>query len=340
MSNSTPASLRKPAVSVIIPVYNVAPFLAEAVESLLNQTLEDLEIVLVEDGSTDGSQDIVSRYADHDKISVVAHPANRGLSAARNSGIAQARGEYIGFLDGDDWADPDMYRTMYASAVQHHADVVKCGFLAVSEGQIVATRLPPYPHNEALDQVALAPTYLEAHQSKRYWFSPLYLLRRKFLTDRHICFDESIPFGEDTIFNLRATREASAFVALGQPLYKVRQRSGSMTSAPRADRVELLQRQYEGIRSYYEHAGLWETSGPDVHSYILQTSLPESVFNTKRLSSSRRDFSRRLRFMSQAPFIQEALRDRKATTENHKQYWLRLLLRSKAYALASVLLYR
>lgn len=113
-------------LSIIIPVYNVAAWLPETVESVLAQTFRDFELILVDDGATDGSGAICDRYAQQDSRVQVIHQKNAGVSAARNAGVAAAKGEYIGFTDSDDIIERDMYAVMMALAEKHNADVVQC----------------------------------------------------------------------------------------------------------------------------------------------------------------------------------------------------------------------
>lgn len=106
-------------VSIIVPVYNVKDYLERAIKSLINQTLKEIEIILIDDGSTDGSQDICDKYSQEDDRVVVIHQKNGGVSAARNNGISIARGEYIGFMDSDDYVESDMYEVLYNNAIQN-----------------------------------------------------------------------------------------------------------------------------------------------------------------------------------------------------------------------------
>ena len=112
-----PAKERPIKVSVIIPVYNTAPYLERCLDSAINQTLKDIEIICVNDGSTDNSLKILQKYAKKDKrIKVVDLKTNRGVSNARNIGISIAQGEFIGFLDSDDFIDPGWYENLYAQS--------------------------------------------------------------------------------------------------------------------------------------------------------------------------------------------------------------------------------
>ena len=117
-------------LSVIVPVYNVEPYLAECVDSLLGQTLSDMEIILVDDGSKDRSGEICDRYAAErpDKIRCL-HTQNGGQGRARNLALPLAQGEYVGFVDSDDWVKPDMYKKLLDRAEATGADIVVCDFL-------------------------------------------------------------------------------------------------------------------------------------------------------------------------------------------------------------------
>ena len=114
-------------VSVIVPVYNVKELLPECLDSLINQTLEDMEILVVDDGSTDGSTEIVKSYAEKypDKIKAF-YKENGGQAEARNLALLHAQGEYLGFVDSDDWVDLEMYNEMYEKAKAENADIVIC----------------------------------------------------------------------------------------------------------------------------------------------------------------------------------------------------------------------
>ena len=119
---------KMPKISVIVPVYKVEPYLHRCVDSIINQTYQNLEIILVEDGSPDNCPQICDEYAQQDSRIKVIHQENNGLSAARNAGLDIATGNYIAFVDSDDYIDPDMYETMLNIMSEHNADIVECGY--------------------------------------------------------------------------------------------------------------------------------------------------------------------------------------------------------------------
>lgn len=122
-------------ISVIVPVYKVEQYLKKCVDSILAQTFQDIEIILVDDGSPDSSGKICDDYAKADSRVRVIHKENGGLSSARNAGIDAARGKYLGFIDSDDYIAPDMYELLHTNLVKEHADLSICGIYHVYEGK-------------------------------------------------------------------------------------------------------------------------------------------------------------------------------------------------------------
>lgn len=116
-------------ISVIIPAYNLEQYLAICLDSLLKQTYQELELIVVDDGSTDGTGEIADRYAETDSRIRVVHKENGGVSSARIAGLRAASGEWIGFVDGDDYVEPWMFERLYTNALQEKADISHCGYL-------------------------------------------------------------------------------------------------------------------------------------------------------------------------------------------------------------------
>ena len=114
-------------ISVIIPIYNVEKYVDRCIESVVNQTYKKLEIILVDDGSPDSCPQICDKWAEKDERIIVIHKQNGGVSTARNAGLDIAKGDYIGFADGDDYLEPEFYETMLNALVSNDADIVSCG---------------------------------------------------------------------------------------------------------------------------------------------------------------------------------------------------------------------
>ena len=117
--------IKKPKVSIVVPIYNVERYLRECVDSILKQTLKDIEVILVDDGSPDNCGKIIDEYARDDARIIAVHQENSGYSKAVNRGIDMARGEYIGIIESDDWIDDDMYESLYKNAKKNKTDITK-----------------------------------------------------------------------------------------------------------------------------------------------------------------------------------------------------------------------
>lgn len=126
-------------ISIIVPVYNLEKLLPICIDSILDQTFEDFELILVNDGSTDKSGEICDEYSNQDTRITVIHKKNQGVSSARNTGLEVAKGDYIGFVDGDDYINKYMYEILYKNASKHSSDMVICSYKNVYEGQLHAT---------------------------------------------------------------------------------------------------------------------------------------------------------------------------------------------------------
>lgn len=118
-------------ISIIVPVYNIAQYLARCLDSIINQTYKNLEIIIVDDGSVDSSREIIEEYKKKDSRIISIFKENSGVSDTRNLGIESATGDYIGFVDGDDYIEPNMFEFLMDNAIKHNADISHCGYQMV-----------------------------------------------------------------------------------------------------------------------------------------------------------------------------------------------------------------
>lgn len=234
----------KPFISIVVPIYNMEEYLPRCLYSLLNQTLRDVEIIAVNDGSIDGSLDVLEKYAAMDSRLFIVNSSNQGVSAARNLGLTYCRGEYIGFVDPDDWVDIEMYEGMLAAAIKEDADIVMCAYVR-EFGTHFKPKLFPLPDGTIyrgddvqlqmtrrfvgpLDAEAASPEHLDAWGT--VW-SKLY--RSKLLQDAQCSFTDLKLIGsnEDTLFNIAAFGAAESFIFLNRPYYHYwRANEGSITT--------------------------------------------------------------------------------------------------------------
>ena len=180
-----------PKVTVIIPVYNVAAYLPQCLDSVIAQTLDDIEIICVNDGSKDESLAVLNEYAAQDSRIKIIDKANAGVSAARNDGIAAAQGEYIAFLDGDDFLEPDCLEKVYATAVSGNFDTV-----VFKHNLIDGNKKTVWNNSEfgCFDEDKLLYTFSAVIWNKLY--------RTAFLREKQIGFPLGLKIAEDTIFSL------------------------------------------------------------------------------------------------------------------------------------------
>ena len=125
-----------PIISIIVPIYNVGKYLPKCIESILNQTFKNFELILVNDGSTDNSGVVCDDYAKKDTRIKIIHESNGGVSSARNAGLYVAKGEYIGFVDPDDYIDKNMYEKLYRLCIDNNSDIAICRFNREINGKI------------------------------------------------------------------------------------------------------------------------------------------------------------------------------------------------------------
>lgn len=144
-----------PLISVIVPVYNVEKYLPKCLDSLLAQTWQELEIIVVDDGSPDNSWDIMQEYARRDSRVRLIRQKNGGLSAARNAGVDAARGEWIGFLDSDDYVAPEMYETLYRVALKKNAQMAVCNLTYMTPDGKSIPRTSPITKDEVLTGIQM-----------------------------------------------------------------------------------------------------------------------------------------------------------------------------------------
>lgn len=210
----------KPLVSIIIPVYNVEKYLRQCLNSVIGQSFQDIEILIVNDGSTDGSLQILREYEQLDKRLIIIEKENSGLSAARNSALEIARGKYIAFIDSDDWVETQMIELLYKKALASGADVVlyDCYDYHENIGSREECWASPYVKNKEYITLSDRKDLLVPCLA---W---LKLYKRSFLDKYNLRFLEGVIL-EDTLWNLKVVSLAAKVVSLKQKLYYYRQRN-------------------------------------------------------------------------------------------------------------------
>ena len=203
----------KKKVSVIVPVYNVENYIGRCIDSLVNQTLEDIEVVIVNDGSTDDSQkvidDYVQKYPDKIKSFTIK---NGGVANARNYALDKATGEYIGFVDSDDYVAKDMYEKLYNKAIEDNADIVNCGYYRETETRCVEKETA---YNPEFGNSVFENPYLIVDSVPYIWNK---IFKRKIIEDNKIRFP-NLKIYEDLVFTYELFVEANRVSKVFEPLY-------------------------------------------------------------------------------------------------------------------------
>lgn len=198
-------------VSIIVPIYNVEKYLHRSIESLRKQTLSDIEIILVNDGSTDGSLSICRSYEKIDSRIHVIDKVNEGVSATRNAGLENAQGEYIGFIDPDDWIEKDMYSNMYQQIKKMHADICMCNYVIDNNQKKMSMLLEGeqdfLEKQEIIDQIIpdmISSPNLNSRGKTIMGSVWRLLIERKLISQHKLRFPVEITLMEDLIFCIQA----------------------------------------------------------------------------------------------------------------------------------------
>ena len=241
-------------ITAIMPVYNVENFIGKCIESLQNQTLTEWELIAVDDGSPDNSGAICDEYAKKDSRITVIHKENGGAPSARNAAIPKARGEYLYFVDSDDWAEPTMFEDMYNSAKKNNAQLVVAGYYIdtyYSDTEFY-TQKQCLPSKEFSSQREFR-EYAHKMFDKNLLYTPWNkLFERKYIMDNDIRFKNT--FWDDFPFNLDVVRDVERVVLMEEKYYHfMRARADSETAKYRSDMYEKREEEHGWMLDLYKH---------------------------------------------------------------------------------------
>ena len=212
-------------ISVIIPVYNTEKYLTSCIDSILTQKNVSLEIILVDDGSTDSSPLICDEYSSKYENIKAYHITNSGPATARNKGFKVAQGEYVTFTDSDDRMEPHMLYKMITAGKEHNADIICCNYKEIDEEGHVTDRFYSNKTYILNHEEALIQFYSKDKIFSQCWTK---LFKRQLLIDHHIENDPTLRFDEDIIYNIRAFKYAQTTVIIDEPLYEYTFRENSL----------------------------------------------------------------------------------------------------------------
>lgn len=260
-------------VSIIVPVYNVEKYLRRCLDSLVNQTLKDIEIIVVNDGSPDNSQDIIDEYASKYSIIKSFIKENGGVGRARNYGIQKANGEYIGFVDSDDYVKEDMFELLYKKAIEENADYVTCDLMFT------------YENKNKANEISLGIRDVNSDIKKAGLLSPLYsctkLIKKDFLLNSGLMFSEGLWY-EDLPVTIPLFVLANKVAYVTKPLYYYVQRDGSVMNSKYNVKMNDIFVEMDKVCKTFKDKGLFEEYYSELEYLYIEHFLVYGAFRFLR----------------------------------------------------------
>ena len=262
-------------ISVIVPIYNVEQYLNQCLQSICSQSYKNLEIILVDDGSSDRCPELCDVWAEKDSRIRVIHKQNGGLSDARNAGMAYAKGEYMAFVDSDDWIEKDLYQKLWSELHQNNAQIAACGIVKVfettSEEQKIYSKQKIFTNEEALQTLLKGQDFCAVAWNKLY--------------KRDVIEDIRFPVGrlhEDEFFTYRVIANASKLVLVPEAKYYYRQRAGSIMDKWTIRHLDLLD-------AFNERMHFLQAHYPDLYDMDKFNFYLACVYNGRELATCAED---------------------------------------------------
>ena len=271
-----------PLLSVIVPVYNVENYLKKCVNSILNQTFTDYEVLLIDDGSTDDSSAICDDFATSDSRIKVFHQINGGLSAARNKGIAESTGKYLSFIDSDDWIDKDMFENMLSRInADNEIDIVVCGHRVVTESGITIETVA-FSENQLFDREEATTLILKDDLMPSFAWNKIY---RKSLFN-NIAFPIDRIY-EDTATIYKIFNLSRHVYVINNVYYNYLRRSNSICLNPKLEAKRAIHNfmafyeRYQFVKNHTEYASVLDTCA--IKAFNLGTGCLHYMFLHKEI---------------------------------------------------------
>lgn len=254
-------------ISVIVPIYNVKEYLSRCIESIINQTYKDMEIILIDDGSCDGSEELCEIYKERDKRIVVIHQENAGLVMARKKGLSVANGEFICFVDGDDYIDAQMYESMLPF-MEDGIDFVNTGYY--SPGVVDAPNCSfyryQYNQSELIKELLLGVNNINIIRPS-IWSK---LFRAEVIKAMYARVDDDSAYGEDVICLFNIISEGYGFTSINRSFYHYVTRIGSLTNRKIYQILEDRMKLNEKIRALFANNTKVDICEEDLDSFFLR----------------------------------------------------------------------
>lgn len=262
-------------VSIIVPIYNIQQYLDKCLSSIINQTYQNLEIILVDDGSTDESGIICDKFASCDSRVNVIHKVNCGPSVARGEGIKVAAGAYIGFVDGDDFIEPEMYEMLVRSIEEMQVDFVHSGYFK-SDGQNFSVKSREKyifkdrkRREEFIKRQILDPTASQS-VTPSIWSK---LFRRDFLKEAYMGMQDGLSYGEDLWCLCSCVMKCSSFGTVPESWYHYVKRDTSICNERNVENIQRETQLYTALKKLFAEQGAYTALKEDLERFYLRNML-------------------------------------------------------------------
>lgn len=290
----------KPKISIIIPVYNIEKYLSECIDSILNQTYSDFEIILVNDGSTDKSGAICDRYAGKYSNIKVYHKNNGGVSSARNFGVRKSKGEWVCYIDGDDWVHSTYLESLISNALSKNADIVFCDLnFATQEGNKI---YQAYTWNKPGREDNIA-----GYITSCWTVGCGNIHKRSLYVSDEIRCPENISYCEDFYLMIRIVNNARKVCKVNEPLYFYRQHPDSVMHNLNKKTEADEQWVYLNAIDYFRKTGLYDKLERPLAWRVLKAT-QEMVLDTKRFDDFINIFPAKRDYILSCPYVNAKLK--------------------------------
>lgn len=333
-----------PLVSIVVPIYNAENYLERSLKSLLKQTLKDIEIILVNDGSTDASLSICEDYKRRDSRIVLINQENQGVSRARNVGIEHAKAKYIAFMDPDDDIDPRIYEILYSNIIDYKVDLVLCNYVVVKGEEQFKIMLPYNTGLHKRDNIVdimlemIGPEFFGRPTVMASSWRGLY--KMSLIRKNNIIFPIDVHFMEDLMFNVNYLLDTSSLYINNLCLYHYHENPNSAVTKYKNYQWDNEQKIFSSILDRLQHNNLYEMAisrlanrwGRGVLSCIVNEVNPQNGISNRNKLKNIKKFLTDSRTLEYIPCINT---DKSSMKDKFIAYLLRKRMTILLYLLKS-----
>ena len=313
-------------ISVIVPIYNVERYLRQCLDSIVGQTYRNLEIILIDDGSPDSCGAICNEYAERDNRVTVIHKQNGGLSAARNDGIAAATGDWIAFVDSDDWIDTDYYEKLLAAVKTRNSDIIISGCFLMEylhkQKRVCYFSEPAF----YIDREHILEFQANVIRTGLPWDK---LYKTDFVKKNGFVFDSSIKAFEDFLFNFQVYEKAGSVIVCPVIGYHYRQAQGSIANGFNPFKPVINYQYLTKLHEYAVKYGMGERRQDGVNACAITAIFVamKCYFFHPANTKKHKEINQELMEMVSLPYYQDAIKSRSNRYLSYKKMVMKYILR-------------